>query len=270
MSEEVRIAAIAVKNTINLSMFAEGIGIKTFENWKNYLEMDEMMLSGLLKYPVDEAKVLLYKMGAVILVGFNEDEERMMMSALEGFLQIKYLHKMYLFNEYDTCSRGEIYTKAEAMARSVRLNWIEIQVDDLMEQAESILAKLAKGGKKGFTPKLCRFLAKIQRFEIESIGIIAMLGRPYQGKDKTSYSKYVEIYEIKERLTVLHKKLEVLKGITNAHELFGRFLSWQRLLIAEVILLVCFPIPGLLSLNLIRLWTKGWDLIQILFYSFFK
>jgi uncharacterized Rmd1/YagE family protein len=263
MSEDIRIVAVAVKNSINLAAFAKGIDIKEFENWKACLELDETIISTLLRYEVKGACVLLYKMGAIVLVGLDENQEQDLLSKLELFLQIDYLKRMHLFNDYDYCKPYEVYTKAEAMARSIRLKWLEMQVDDLMEQAEPLLIKIGKGSKRGYTPKFRQLVAKAERFELESIGILAMLGRPYQGVSKEIYEKYIGEYDIKERLTVINEKLSMLQGITSAHELFGRFIGWQRLLIIEAILLVCFPIPGLMSLNLIDMWQRVYKWIHL-------
>lgn len=264
MKENWRLAAVAVKNSIKLNGVALGVGIKTFENWKGCLELDETVLSGLLKYTVEDAKVFLYKMGAIVTAGLDENQERDILGKLEGFLEIDYLNHMYLLSEYDWCSISEVYTKAEAMARSIRLKWIEMQVNDLMEETEPLLIKMGKGSKRGFSPKLRHLVAKIQRFEIETVGILAMLGRPYQGRSKEYFEQYVENYAIKERLLVVIEKLDILKEITTAHELFGRFVGWQRLLVIEVILLVCFPIPGIMTLNLFGLWKNLWSFIQLL------
>lgn len=263
MSEKIRIVAVAVKNNINLYEFAKGIGIKEFESWKACLELDETIISSLLGYKVKDAKVLLYKMGAVVLVGLDESKEQDVLSKLELFLQIDYLKRMHLLNEYDYCNRSEIYTKSEAMVRSIRLEWLEMQVDDLMEQAEPLLVKIGKGSKRGYTLKFRKLVAKTQRFEIESIGILAMLGRPYQGASKESYEKYIGEYDIKERLTITNEKLSMLQVIIASHELFGRFIGWQRLLVIEAVLLVLFPIPGLMSIDLGNLWQDLYEWIYV-------
>jgi len=263
MSKARRIVAVAVKNNINLAAFAKGIGIKEFESWKACLELDETVISTFLSYEVKNSKILLYKMGAIVLVGIDEKQEQDILSKLELFLQIDYLKRMRLFNEYDYCDPSEVYIKAEAMVRSIRLKWLEMQVDDLMEQAEPILIRIGKGTKRGYAVKFRQLVAKTQRFEIESIGILAMLGRPYQGISKEIYEKYIGEYDIKERLAVTHEKLSMLQGITAAHEVFGTFIGWQRLLVIEAVLLVCFPIPGLMSLDLGDLWQRFYQWIQM-------
>jgi uncharacterized Rmd1/YagE family protein len=264
MSEKIRIVAIAIKDSINLIHFAEGIGIRAFENWKGCLELDEQVISRLLKYTVEDAKVLLYKIGSLILIGLDENQERDILHKLELFLQIDYLKEMTVFNEYDYCLSAEATTKAEAMARSIRLKWIELQVDDLVEEAEPLLQKIRKGNSRGFTKKFCIFIAKIQRFQIETVGILAVIGRIDHGTSKEMYGMYLEEYNIKDRLSVVNQKLKMLQGITEAHELFGRFVGWQRLLILEAVLLVCFPIPGLLSLDIQALWQSVCRLINFL------
>ncbi|WP_069998021.1 RMD1 family protein [Cellulosilyticum sp. I15G10I2] len=266
MKAYVRIVAVPIKKNINLALLASSMGIKGFENWRGCLELDVQSVASILRYTVENACVLLYKMGCIVIIGLNEKEEQTILSRLKLFLEIDYLKHMYLFKDYDYCPVAQRHTKAEAMARSVRLRWIEIQVDELVEQAEPLLIKINKGSKRGFTPKFRYLIAKIQRFEIESAGILAMLGRTYQGISKETYEAYMEDYNIKERLMIVNEKLELLKSITSIHELFGRFIGWQRLLAIEAVLLICFPIPGLISLDMVALGQR----VLLLINTFFK
>ncbi len=265
MSKQVRIVTVAIKNNINLSLLASSLGIKDFENWKGCLELDESIVTNILKYAVEDARVLLYKIGCIVIIGLEERDEQNILGKLKLFLQIDYLKHMYLFKDYDYCQASEVYTKAEAMARSVRLKWIEMQVSELIEQAEPLLIKINKGSKRGFTPKFRHIIAKIQRFEIESVGILALLGRPYQGTSKETYEEFIKAYDIRDRLAIVTEKLELLKGIISMHELFGRFIGWERLLAIEAVLLICFPIPGIMSIDIGRLWERIYSLIRLVF-----
>lgn len=267
MNRQIRITAAAVKNQINLMQFAEGIGIKEFEGWKTRLELDHAMISNLITYPVKEGRILLYKLGVIVLIGLDESLERHVFYKLESFIQINYIKPLDFFKEYAWCYPEESFLKADAMAKSIKLKWIEAQVDRLIEQSEPLLSKINKGSKRGFTSKLRRLIAKIHQLEIDSTDLLAVLGRPYNGASKELYEKYIEEYVIGERLMVVSEKLALLKSITDMHELFGRFIGWQRLLMIEVALLFCFPLPSLLSVNIIGIFNRIYASLQMIFYS---
>lgn len=214
-----------------------------FEGWRTCLKIQAL-------------NVWVYKMGCLVLINADEIKEKNIFDYLKPFLKSNALENMAHFRECDTCMLDEVDVRAEALSKSVRLKWIESEVDRLMEQAEPLLEQINKGTKRGFTPRYFKLVTKIQRFELESIGILALLGRSYRVVHKENYEDALLYYNVKDRLAILKKKLNTLTDIISMHELFGRFIGWQRLLVIEAILLICFPIPSFLSFDYVSIWQR--------------
>ncbi len=254
MKEKVRVSVVMLYDKIDLVSVANTFNIHDYEKWKSSLHLECEAVNGLLKYQIQGAHIYIYKIGCVAFIGLTESEERDLLAKVRMLLPTDELKIEEAYSEYALSEKEYAHTQAEAMVRSVRLKWIEGRMNQLGEEAEKILAKINRGSGLGYSGTLYKFISKLQRFEIESAGLLALLGRPYSGAEKEAYTHAVETYALQERLSVLNEKIEMFRGITDTHEVFGRFVGWQRLLVIEAILLVLFPLSGVLDWDLGSLW----------------
>lgn len=247
MKEIIRVYAAILSNKINLQSLAQAFNIDDYEKWKGYLCLDSLAVGKLLKYHKENTKIYVYQFGCVALVGLDENEERNLLKNLAMFLLEKDHIENDFYSMHSECSLEDVHIQAEAMVRSIRLRWIETRIEELDQEAEDILEKIKKGIAIRRFSKLYSFIAKLQRFEIECAGVLAILGKAYKGEEREKYYQLINEYELHERLAVLTEKIKILRQISDTHDLFGRFIGWQRLLFIEAILLFIFPILGMLD-----------------------
>ncbi len=244
MIDKVRVYTTMLSNKIDLESIAKAINIEGYEKWKGYLCLDSEAVSKLLSYNKEKVQIYIYQFGCVALVGLDENEERRLIKNLTMFVSEKDYIENEFYSIHAECSLKNAPIQAEAMVRSVRLKWIEVRIEEINQEAEETLEKIKKGIAIRRFSKLYSFIAKLQRFEIECAGVLAILGKSYKGEERETYYQLIDEYALHERLSVLGQKIKILRRISDTHDLFGRFIGWQRLLFIEAILLVIFPILG--------------------------
>lgn len=247
MKEKIRVYGAMLSNSIDLQSIAQAFDIDDYEKWKGYLCLDSVAVSKLLKYHKERTQIYIYQFGCVALVGLDENEERNLLKNLTMFLEEKDHIEIDFYSMHSECPDEDVRIQAEAMVRSIRLKMIEVRIEKLDQEVEEILEKIEKGIAIRRFSKLYPFIAKLQRFEIECAGVLATLGKSYKGEEREKYYQLINEYELYERLSVLAEKIKMLRQISDTHDLFGRFIGWQRLLFIEAILLVIFPLLGMLD-----------------------
>ena len=247
MKDKVRVFATILSDRIDLASIAKAFSLHDYEKWKGYLHLDNMAVSKLLMYQKEKAEVYLYQFGCAAIVGLEEDEERELIKKLRMFLSERNRIRYDFYGIHEECFSEHARLQAEVMARSVRLEWIEGRIEALYKDAETILEKIKQGAAIRRFSKLYLFIAKLQRFELECAGVLAILGKSYKGEQREIYHHLIEEYEIHDRLSVLSEKIEMLRQIGDTHDLFGRFIGWQRLLFIEALLLIIFPLLGMIT-----------------------
>lgn len=249
------------------------------QDWYDYIILDSENLASILKYRTASKSVYIFKFGSITFVNFNEYERHMFMEHLESIighidysLYVKF-HEWHVLNVNDdnmcylinndnnSNSNNSTNTLIEyqpfliplisiILAKSAALYKIEVDVNKLLDKVDDIIHLLKKGKLQSNSKSFSLSVAKLVRFEYESVNGIKLFDRSHY-RHETSisreiYDQFENYYEIHDRFTTIKSKIDNMNGIIKTYSNLSYKNDQKRQYQYEIFLLAFFPIIELL------------------------
>ncbi|ABN52407.1 MAG TPA: RMD1 family protein [Hungateiclostridium thermocellum] len=238
--------------------------------WDEYIVVGGEQLDTILKYHSEDKAVYLFKYGCISFVNFTDKEIYSFLKYLESITsRINYnlmprYHESHnvTIDENLKCSLFENksvevdYDKnidhilSIVLARSTQMLFFETQVNNLLDSAEKFVILLQKGRLLTFTKKSYAIMAKILRFEFDSLSCIRIFEHPALGKHsiklKEIYDILAEYYEFGGRFNVMQSKIKDLRKIVGMYSSLSYSETETRLLLFEIFLLSLFSLAHII------------------------
>lgn len=264
--ESVLFVTHKVADKLPLGTLAEYFRLPSPTRWREYIKIEESQLDTVLKYSVHQKAVYAFTYGCITFVNFDQDETYSFLEFLQslvGALDFKMLHK------YSESHRMELYADgncslwangdesmpwssqvaditAIVLAKSTEFYKVEVELSNLLDEAEIFIAYLQKGRLRSNAKKVASALSKIIRFKYMSLESIRIFDRPAEA-DRTLLSRRVydemaNYYELEDRYEIVRKQMDDLQSLAGTYFSLGSNQTEHRLLWLEVFLLALFPL----------------------------
>lgn len=244
------------------------------QDWYDYIILDSQNLASILKYRTSSKSVYIFKFGSITFVNFNEYERHIFMEYLESIvgridysLYVKF-HEWHVLNINDDnmcyLINGEndnnsilieykpflIPIISIILAKSAALYKIEVDVNKLLDKVDQLILLLQKGKLKTNSKSFSLSLAKLVRFEYESVNGIKLFDRShYRHESSISrdlYDEFENYYEIHDRFKNIKSKIDNMNGIIKTYSNLSYRNDQERQYKLEIFLLLFFPIIELI------------------------
>ena len=262
------LTAVMVANEINLNELACHFGINKKFKWEDTLYLDSQHLKGILNDGKSK-KVFIFPFGSMVFMNMEIHE------IMDVLKYLKTLDKNILtkpvfniFEKYSIqVSNGGIYLVenetitipedkhfyyeivSTVLAKSVALEKIEFDIDELFDKIEGIIERLNKGRLNVKDQELSTLFANIFTFKYNTISYIMLLDKPdivwYNEDAEKAFSDLILLFELDERYEKVRNKAETLTDIT---EMFTSLAHAKRGTRLEWIIIILIFIEILLSL----------------------
>jgi uncharacterized Rmd1/YagE family protein len=232
-----RLNAWSVSKEIDLNALAKSFGIPKRFTWEEPISIYGELLSKLINQDVSQdARVLLFSFGSIVLLNGEEAWVDRINDYLEKNKLCKLLENWrYFTDEYELCeveeadhcddsmahlhfiSQYHIELSAVVLAKSVALERNELQIEQILNRAESLIERL-ENGKTGMGDKKLGVLsASVLRHEYDSISYVLILDKPditWTMSDANEYyEKLSTLFELADRYEILKQKTDTLRHI---------------------------------------------------------
>ncbi|HOM03684.1 MAG TPA: RMD1 family protein [Acetivibrio sp.] len=238
--------------------------------WDEYILVAGNQLDAILKYHTEDKAVYLFKYGCISFVNFTDKEIYSFLKYLESItskinynLMPKYHESHNIsIDEDGSCSLWENsdirvdYDKnidhilSIILARSTQMDLFETQLNTLLDEAEKFIILLQKRRLLTFTKKSCTIMAKILRFEFESMSCIRIFEHPsldkHSIKSNEIYDILADYYEFGDRFNIMQSKIKDLRKIVSLYSSLSYSETEKRLLIFEIFLLSLFSLAHII------------------------
>lgn len=230
-------------------------------NWKEYVTLDTNHLSKILQYNAKSKIVYLFKYGCVCFVNFNENEIYIFLQYIDSIIGSVNFYLFSKFNENhseyidDTksvsCNAAYIHIVCIILAKSVELNKLETDLEELLDKAEKLISFL-QSGKLHINKKLTLIASRILRLEYHYANNIKIFERTMYDDDnielRASFDKLSTYYELDERRKVIQSKMEDIRNIFTTYSSLSYNQSESRTYWFEIALLSLFPLSYVLDI----------------------
>jgi Uncharacterized conserved protein len=227
---------------------------------------------------MESKMVYLLKYGCVCFVNFNENEIYIFLRYLDSIIGSVDFNLFTKFNENHTeyiddtkwLSRNVFYNIiCIILAKSVELNKLETDLDELLDKAEKHI-NLLQSGKLRINKKFTLTASRILRLEYHYANNIKIFERNiYDNEDiesRASFDRLSKYYELDERRKVIQSKMDDMRNIFSAYSSFSYKQSEARTNWFEIALLSLFPLSYVLDIfhyediihKLIRILFPKW------------
>ncbi len=242
----------------------------------NYLVLKGASLDRVLHQRAPRSQqVYLFEFGCVTLVDFEESDAWAFLSYLSSIVGKLDMQAAFRFNEHhnlevveNTCYLWEgqeepttfgewvIGVVALVLAKSAALTAVESDAGRLLDEAEDLIARLQRGHLHLRTRKFAATIARMLRFQYDSVGSIGIFDVPrglvHTLQAKAVYDDFAEHYELHQRFEHLQNKMQELQRITELYSKLSYKYQENRLCLFEILLLMLFPLSHLLHAFLER------------------
>jgi len=257
---------------IDLKKAASFFGLPLTErNRDKCIILDEVPLTEIYKYNMKDKKVYLFSFGCVVFEDMEMDETDSFFSTMQSVIGEPDYKMMAKYRESHTLPLNETgaaylwegceetypitaelsYTIASILAKSTALSKQEADIDILLDEADSYVARFQRGVLNTGTRKFAAAMAHIIRFERESAAGIMIFDRPaLVGRNlllRDIYDRLSVYYEIEDRYEILEKKADELRNIVRSYSMLRYRRQENRLLVFETFLLLLFPLFRILE-----------------------
>lgn len=238
--------------------------------WSEYILLEEKHLEVVFKYRLTNKQVYLFQFGCITFINFSINEISAFLEYLTS-LAVKVDQNLFTkFNEehvlgismsgmcklWDDNSKNYkfdpkiIEILSIVLAKSVALHKIEADLNNLLDEAERFIYRLQKGWLGINSRRLTSIVAKILRFEYESIHNIRIYDRTFATdtlQAKEIYDALEEHYELYERFDIIENKIEDLRSVIHSYSTLSYKSTENRQYVFEIFLLVLFPLVHILQ-----------------------
>lgn len=268
-----KLQAWSVSKELDLNAVARSFNIPKRFTWEEPIYLNEKLLSGLIGEDVDqEAKVFLFSFGSVVLLNGKEGWVQSIAEYLNKNKFCKLLENWRHFtDEYELRQEMHAYECNDSMAclheinpyhielsavilaKSVALERNEMQIEQILNQAEILIERLENGKTRMADKKLGKLSASVLRHEYDSISYVLILDKPditWTISDANNYyEKLSLVFELADRYEILKQKTDTLRHIIEG---FTAVNHGVRTYLMEVIILILILLEVILmTLDLI-------------------
>jgi len=233
-----RFTAFTLAGEIDLNRLGSNLGIIRKYRWEEPMLLEPLTLSLLSAERTEERQVYIYFFGGVVFVNCDDktirdfgQEMGKITEAFRGFPNLKYqddyslrieeMSQVTITNDHAVVpshDRAFIDIIAFVLAKSVALEWIEEQLDKVLDEMEGVIARLDQGKLNIPDKRLAKFAAKILNFKYRSIAYVMVLDKPDITWDNPDadrlYLTMAHIFELNQRYQEIKHKSETLMDIT--------------------------------------------------------
>ncbi|WP_069998022.1 RMD1 family protein [Cellulosilyticum sp. I15G10I2] len=264
-----KLSAWSVSKEIDLNALAKSFEIPKRFTWEEPIRLYGEVLKNLLQEEtVQEGEVFLFYFGSIVLLNGETHWVEKINKYLGKNNLCKLLENWRHFNdEYelveetgaDQCNDSiaklhsispyHIELSAITLAKSVALERNELQIEQILNQAESLIERLENGKTRMADKKLGMISASILRHEYDSVSYVLILDKPditWTVSDANAYyEKLSIIFELADRYEILKQKTDTLRHIVEG---FTAVNHGTRSYIMEVVILILILVEVILML----------------------
>jgi uncharacterized Rmd1/YagE family protein len=266
--------SVVLGSEINLNDVASHFGIKKKIKWEDPLILSGQALKGILK-EVETKYVYLYYFGSLVFINMQYHETQDVVKYLKTIdkslkidnikeysddyrLEISPEYEYSLGNELMTASTHEDYYPdmiSLVLAKSISLEKIERETDNLLDNIEDVIGYLERGNFNISDKQLAKSTAKVIRFEYNTIANLMLFEKPSSAWYNEDIDKFfvemVALFDIEDRYSKITHKTEILKDIT---DVFGSLTHEKRATRLEIMVIVLIAVS--ITISLLEILTK--------------
>jgi uncharacterized Rmd1/YagE family protein len=266
--------SVVLGSEINLNDVASHFGIKKKIKWEDPLILSGQALKGILK-EVETKYVYLYYFGSLVFINMQYHETQDVVKYLKTIdkslkidnikeysddyrLEISPEYEYSLGNELMTASTYEPYYPdmiSLVLAKSISLEKIERETDNLLDNIEDVIGYLERGNFNISDKQLAKSTAKVIRFEYNTIANLMLFEKPSSAWYNEDIDKFfvemVALFDIEDRYSKITHKTEILKDIT---DVFGSLTHEKRATRLEIMVIVLIAVS--ITISLLEILTK--------------
>jgi uncharacterized Rmd1/YagE family protein len=266
--------SVVLGSDINLNDIASHFGIKKKFKWEDPLILSDQALRGILR-DVETKSVYLYYFGSMVFInmGFHEIQDIVKhLKTIDKSLRIENIaeysddYRLEISPEYEYSLGNEVMTAgafeayypdiiAMVLAKSISLEKIEHETDNLLDNIEDVIGYLERGNFNFSDKQLARTSAKVIRFEYNTIANLMLFEKPgsawYNEDIDKFFLEMVALFDIEDRYSKITHKTEILKDIT---DVFGSLTHEKRATRLEIMVIVLISVS--IAISLLELFTK--------------
>lgn len=266
--------SVVLGSDINLNDVASHFGIKKKFKWEDPLILSGNALRGILR-DVETKSVYLYYFGSMVFINmeFHEMQDIVKyLKTIDKSLKIENMaeysddYRLEISPEYEYSLGNEVMTAgtfedyypdiiAMILAKSISLEKIEHETDNLLDNIEDIIGYLERGHFNISDKQLARTSAQVIRFEYNTIANLMLFEKPGSAWHNEDIDKFflemLALFDIEDRYSKIMHKTEMLKDIT---DVFGSLTHEKRATRLEIMVIVLISVS--IAISLLELFTK--------------
>jgi len=266
--------SVVLGSEINLNDVASHFGVKKKIKWEDPLILSGQALKGILK-EVETKYVYLYYFGSLVFINMQFHETQDVVKYLKTIdkslkidnikeysddyrLEISPEYEYSLGNEAMTASTYEAYYPdmiSLVLAKSISLEKIENETDNLLDNIEDVIGYLERGNFNISDKQLAKSTARVIRFEYNTIANLMLFEKPSSAWYNEDIDKFflemVALFDIEDRYSKITHKTEILKDIT---DVFGSLTHEKRATRLEIMVIILIAVS--ITISLLEILTK--------------
>lgn len=264
-----KLNAWSVSKEIDLNALAKSFGIPKKFTWEEPINIYGELLENLLEEQIaDDVAVLLFSFGVIVILNGKKSWVNKINSYLGNNRLCRLLENWEHFtDDYELCeTEGEstcddsmaylhqispyhIELSAVVLAKSVALERNELQIEQILNHAESLIERLENGKTRMGDKKLGTIFASVLRHEYDSVSYVLILDKPDITWTMSNANEYYEnlsvIFELADRYEILKQKTDTLRHIVEG---FTAVNHGTRSYVMEVIVIVLILVEVVLMI----------------------
>jgi uncharacterized Rmd1/YagE family protein len=272
---EKNFTAVVIGKEINLNRIAEHFGINRKYKWEESLVLGGNALSGIVSDPTDKI-VCIFSFGSMVFVNCAHHEIMDVVNYIQKVMPnlnvpstFKYFDEYKLIvspetepaitNDYLTTSQASDYQPeivATVLAKSVALEKIEKEIDQLMDKIEDVVNYLHLGKFSLSDEQLAKISGSILGFKLNTLSYIMLLDKPditwVNEEAAELFNELTKLFELEERYQKIRHKTETLLDIIEVFTALTHAKRGNRLEWAVIILIAIELILSLIDLFVLR------------------
>lgn len=267
--ETVSFTSYKVATSLPLNKIAAFLKTNMKFRWNEYILVSGNQLDTILKYHSNNKAVYIFKYGCICFANLTDNEIYSFLKyigsigSIASKINYNLMHKFHESHniKIDDNLRCSLWKNSSTkvdynenanhilsiiLARSTQMYSFEMQLNTMLDNAEKFIVSLQKGHLSMFTKKSYTTMAKILRFEFESMSCIRIFEHPvfaeYSIKSNEIYDTLAKYYEFRDRFNIMQSKIKDLRRIVSLYSSLSHSQTENRLLIFEIFLLSLFSL----------------------------
>ncbi len=256
----------ALFKEISLNKVAAHFGIKKKFEWEDFLRLSDTHLKGILKEP--EGKLVdIFPFGSIVFINLQHHEivdiVNYLMTVDTTLTNPNYNYaddyKLELTEEDESVDYDAMWVHAlggyetgilsVVLAKSVALEKVEADIEELLDEIEPIIDRLQHGMLSARDDTVAKIAARILRFKYNTISYIMLLDKPditwNDSNAESMYSNLSRLFELDERYDKLQAKSSTLMDIL---EMFTSLVQHRKSNSLEWMIIILIVIEIVISL----------------------